>query len=119
VSIQRLATHPVGKALEAAARERREQPEPTYLVEMAFAATAWQALAEALLRAGIERNDSEAAESAKICSAIAAVRIERSALLLPWDGLSFDSATNGVDGARVVALGRRGDSIATIWPSTP
>jgi hypothetical protein len=116
VSPQRLDAHPVGKILAAKPAEGRDQPDPTYLVEMAFAATAWQTLGQALIAAGIEKNDTEAVEFEKICKAIASVKIESSALLLPWDGLSFDPTTNEIVGARVVALARREESIRQIWP---
>jgi hypothetical protein len=116
VSPHRLTARPVGKLLVASPEQGQEQPDQNYLVEMTFAATAWQALALAFIRAGIDKNDDEAVEREKICKAIAALRIEASELLLPWDRLSFNPVTNGVEGVRVVGLARREEAIAQVWP---
>jgi hypothetical protein len=117
ISPPRLAVHPVGKIL-AASEQGRNQPDPTYLVDATLAATAWQALAMALVQAGIDKADNETVEQEKICKAIAALHINASELLLPWDHLSFNPVTNGVEGARVVGLARRKESISQIWPET-
>jgi len=76
----------------------------------AITATAVQVLAEAVVAAKVR--DDDYGEATR--DSLRAVSLEASELILPWQGIRFNSTLQN-EGARVVALGVRENRIVTVW----